>query len=87
MNADVKDIWERWALRELEGVLASGFPAMRTKRASLGQTITQLKNQIRRAQLKYNLLTKRLKDAPKTHAQLVREMNRSVNDAIGGAQL
>jgi hypothetical protein len=75
------------ARKDLEGVIASGFEAMRSERSRLGGDIARLKHELKRAQLKYTLLTKQLKDAPKTHTQLAREMRRSVDDVLSGAEL
>jgi hypothetical protein len=82
-----KDLWVRKALEDLEGVMASGFEAMRSERYSLGCTIARLKHELKFAQLKHKLLTKQLKNEPKTHAQLAREMRRSVDDALSSAEL
>jgi hypothetical protein len=87
MDGDMtKELWEAAALRELEGVLDSPT-AMRAAHSQLSDTIKTWQVQLQHARLKKNILNKRVKDAPKTHAQLAREMRRSVEDALGAAEL
>ena len=85
--ADIRAGKKRRAQAELKDVLALGFEAMRAELNELQGKISRLMWEIESAVLKRKLLKKQLKNAPKPHAQLAREMRRAVDDVLGGAKL